>query len=166
VVEYVRRIRSIVGHDELLQIPSVSIALRDGQERVLLVRHSEGGVWLLPGGAIEPTEVPADAAVREMFEETGLLVRLTRLVGVFGGPEFVVNYRNGDRTSYVMAVFEAESTGGAEHPDDAEVLEIRFVTESEAAALPKAAWVPEVLEAIFRRQDARAYRPQEWKPPG
>ena len=166
MVEYVRRIRSLVGHDELLQIPSVSIAVHDGQERVLLVRHSEGGVWLLPGGAIEPTEVPADAAVREMFEETGLLVRLTRLVGVFGGPEFVVHYRNGDRTSYVMAVFEAESTAGAEHPDGAEVLEIRFVTESEAAALPKAAWVPEVLEAIFRRQDARAYRPQEWQPPG
>jgi ADP-ribose pyrophosphatase YjhB (NUDIX family) len=167
VVEYVRRIRNIVGHDELLQIPSVSIALRDGQERVLLARHSEGGVWLLPGGAIEPTEVPADAAVREMFEETGLLVRLTRLVGVFGGPEFVVNYRNGDRTSYVMAVFEAESTGGAEHPDGVEVMEVRFVTESEAAALLKAAWVPEVLEAIFRGpKDARAYRPQEWKPPG
>ena len=71
MVEYVRRIRNIVGHDELLQIPSVSIALRDGQERVLLVRHSEGGVWLLPGGAIEPTEVPADAAVREMFERRG-----------------------------------------------------------------------------------------------
>ena len=37
------------------------------------------------------------------------------------------------------------------------------MTESEEAALPKAAWV---LEAIFRLQDARAYRPQEWKPPG
>ena len=67
-----------------------------------------------------------------------------------------MNYRNGDRTSYVMAVFEAECTGGAEHPDGAEVMEVRFVTESEAAALPKAAWVLEVLEAIFRRQDARA----------
>ena len=166
MVDYVRRIRNIVGHEELLQVPSVSIAVRDGQERLLLVRHTEGGVWLLPGGAIEPTEVPADAAVREMFEETGLLVRLTQLVGVFGGPEFVVNYRNGDRTSYVMAVFEAQCTGGAEHPDGTEVMEIRFVTEAEAAALPKAAWLPEVLEALFRRQDARAYRPQEWKPLG
>ena len=36
-----------------------------------------------------------------------------------------------------MAVFEAASTGGAEHPDAAEVLQLRFVTESEAAALPK-----------------------------
>jgi 8-oxo-dGTP pyrophosphatase MutT (NUDIX family) len=72
VAEYVRRLRDIVGGEELLQVPSVSIALRDADGRVLLARHSEGGVWLLPGGAIEPTEVPADAAVREMFEETGL----------------------------------------------------------------------------------------------
>ena len=107
--EYVRRLREIVGSSELLQVPSVSIALRDAAGRVLLVRHSEGGVWLLPGGAIEPTEVPSDAAVREMFEETGLRVRLTRLVGVFAGPEFVIHYRNGDRTSYVMAVFEGEN---------------------------------------------------------
>jgi ADP-ribose pyrophosphatase YjhB (NUDIX family) len=166
VPEYVRRLREIVGSSELLQVPSVSIALRDAQGRVLLVRHSEGGVWLLPGGAIEPTEVPADAAVREMFEETGLLVRLTRLVGVFGGPEFVIDYRNGDRTSYVMAVFEAEHLDGAQHPDGVEVLEVRFVTESDAAALPKARWVPEVLETVFRPGNTRGFRPQSWNRPG
>ena len=77
MAEYVRRLRELIGGNELLQVPSVSTALRDVQGRVLVVRHSEGGVWLLPGGAIEPAEVPADAAVREMFEKTGLLVRLS-----------------------------------------------------------------------------------------
>ena len=165
MAEYVRRLRTIVGGNELLQIPSVSIALRDAQGRVLLVRHSEGDVWLLPGGAIEPTELPADAAVREMFEETGLLVRLTHLVGVFGGTEFVVHYRNGHRTSYVMVVFEAEHVGGAQHPDGAEVLEVRFVTESDAAALPKAPWVPEVLDSVFGRGNTRGFRPPTWNYP-
>jgi 8-oxo-dGTP pyrophosphatase MutT (NUDIX family) len=160
VAEYVRRLRDIVGGKELLQVPSVSIALRDANGRVLLARHSEGG-WLLPGGAIEPTEIPADAAVREMFEETGILVRLTTLVGVFGGPEFVVHYRNGHRTSYVMAVFEAEHGGGTLHPDGAEVLELRFVSEAEAAVLPKAPWVPEVLQAVFHRGHARVFRPTQ-----
>jgi 8-oxo-dGTP pyrophosphatase MutT (NUDIX family) len=164
VADYVRRLRGIVGGDELLQVPSVSIALRDADGRVLLARHAEGDVWLLPGGAIEPAETPSDAAVREMFEETGLLVRLSDLVGVFGGPEFIVRYRNGHQTSYVMAVFEAELDAGSLRPDAAEVLELRFVSVDEAEALPKAAWVDEVLGAVFRREHARRFRPATWQP--
>ena len=47
--------------------------------------HVEGDEWTTPGGMIEPEETPADAAVREAWEETGLVVALTRIVGVFGG---------------------------------------------------------------------------------
>jgi len=121
-------------------------------------------VWLLPGGAIEPAETPADAAVREMFEETGLFVRLTGLVGLFGGPEFVVQYRNGDRTSYVMAVFEAEHGGGSPRVDQSEVLEVRFVTEAEAAGLPQAQWLAEVLRAVFNRGHSHVFRREGWHP--
>jgi 8-oxo-dGTP pyrophosphatase MutT (NUDIX family) len=158
MAEYVLRLRDKVGGEELLQVPSVSIALRDADRRVLLARHAEGGLWLLPGGAIEPAEVPADAAVREMFEETGLLVRLTDIVGVFAGPEFVVHYRNGHRTSYVMVVFEAECAAASGQPDGTELLEVRFVTEAEAAALPAASWVREVLDAVFHRGPRAAFR--------
>ena len=157
MVEYVRHLRDIVGDEELLQIPSVSIALRDVNGRVLLARHAEGDVWVLPGGAIEPAEVPADAAVREMFEETGLNVRLTGLVGVFGGPEFVVHYRNGHRTSYVTAVFEAELCGGEGQLDPNELLEVRFVSETEAETLGKAPWVAEVLNAVFHGERIRTH---------
>jgi 8-oxo-dGTP pyrophosphatase MutT (NUDIX family) len=165
VADYVRHLRDIVGGEELLQVPSVSIALRDADGRVLLARHSEGGDWLLPDGAIEPTEIPADAAVREMFEETGLLVRLTGLIGIFGGPEFVIQYRNGHRTSYVTAVFEAEHGEGTLHADGTEVLEVRFVSEAEAAGLPKAPWLPEVLQAVFHREHTHVFRRQRWNPP-
>ena len=165
MAEYVRRLRTLVGGEELLQIPSVSIALRDPEGRVLLARHAEGDVWLLPGGAIEPAETPADAAVREMFEETGLLVRLTSLIGVFGGPEFIVRYRNGHRTSYVMSLFEAEASSGRPRPDARELLELRFVTESEARHLPTSSWVEEVLPAVFGSVPARAFRPATWLPP-
>src|SRR5688500_1206247 len=161
--EYVRWLRGIVGGEPLLQVPSVAIALRDADGRVLLIRHAEGGVWVLPGGAAEPAEVPADAAVREMFEETGLLVTPTRLVGVFSGPEFIVQYRNGDRTSYVASVFEAVLSAGTPNPDASEVLEIRFVTEEEAAALPKAAWVDEVLDAVFHGGRTLGFRAATWR---
>jgi hypothetical protein len=91
MTDYVRRIRALIGPGEVLQLPSVSVAIRDAAGRVLLARHVEGNRWLLPGGSVEPGETPADAALREAWEETGPIVRLTRLVGVFGGPDFVVS---------------------------------------------------------------------------
>jgi len=163
--EHVLRLRELVGGDELLQLPSVAIALRDDRGRVLLARHAEGDVWLLPGGTVEPGEVPADAAVREMWEETGLVVRLTGLVGVFGGPELIVRYRNGHRTSYVMSVFEAVMTSGEPTPDAQELLELRFVSEVEAHALRTPPWMAEVLPALFHRPGGHAFRPAAWAPP-
>lgn len=164
MAEYVRHLREVVGGGELLQLPSASVALRDEQGRVLLARHAEGDVWLLPGGSIEPGETPADAAVREMWEETGLLVRLTRLVGVFGGAHHIIHYRNGDRTSYVTATFEAALESGRPHPDGSELLEIRFVSEAEANALRTAPWLPEILRAVFHPDAATSFRAPTWTP--
>ena len=164
MTDYDRRIRSLVGPEELLQLPSVSVAVRDADGRVLLARHVEGDRWVLPGGAIEPGETPADAAVREAWEETGLVVRLTRLVGVFAGPHYVVQYRNGDRASYVSSVFEGVVDGGSARPDGTELRELRFVSESDIEALTLAPWVPEVLAAVFSGKNG-AFRASTWRPP-
>lgn len=44
--------------------------------RVLLHRHKRLGLWLPPGGHIEPNELPDDAAIREVEEETGVRCQL------------------------------------------------------------------------------------------
>ena len=164
MADYVHRIRALIGSGEVLQLPSVSVAIRDGDGRVLLARHVEGNRWVLPGGSIEPGETPANAAVREAWEETGLIVRLTRLVGVFGGPHYFVDYRNGDRASYVSSVFEAMIDGGNVRPEESEVKELRFVTEHDARALDVAPWIPEVLGAVFAGTSGN-FRPPDWTPP-
>ena len=62
------------------------MVIRDG--KVLMVKHRSGRreYWTLPGGALEPGESFEEAAVREMREETGLSVRVLRLlfVGTYG----------------------------------------------------------------------------------
>ena len=109
--DHVRRIRRLVG-SELLILPSVSVLVRDDENRVLLVRHADSGRWGLIGGAVEVDERPEAAAIRETQEEAGVLVDLTGLVTVLGGPEFRVTYPNGDRAAYVSAVYEARVSGG------------------------------------------------------
>lgn len=49
-----------------------SAVVSDGAGRVILHRHKRLGIWLQPGGHVDPGEPPQDAALRETFEETGL----------------------------------------------------------------------------------------------
>ena len=54
-------------------------------DHVVLVRLNYGpakGQWILPGGRVEPGEHPEESAVREFREETGLEIKLERLVAV------------------------------------------------------------------------------------
>ncbi len=58
--------------------------------KVLLVRRGRPpfrGRWALPGGFVEYRETVEAAVARELREETGLLARSVRLVGVYSGPD-------------------------------------------------------------------------------
>ncbi len=99
--------------------------MRDGQ--ILLTKREDFEVWCLPGGHVDPGESIAQAAIREAREETGLEVRLTRLVGVYS----VLNAPSGEM--HVVS-FVAEPVGGALQPGAAEVLEARYF---DLAALPE-----------------------------
>jgi 8-oxo-dGTP diphosphatase len=75
--------------------------------RVLMVKRRmdpEIGKWALPAGFIDYGEDPREAAIREVKEETGLDVRITRLVDVLG-PE-----KAGGAS--IVILFEAEVLGG------------------------------------------------------
>ncbi|MBW7955279.1 NUDIX domain-containing protein [Patescibacteria group bacterium] len=51
--------------------------------KVLLIKHKKLGLWLNPGGHIEPNELPHQAAEREFFEETGIRVKAVDVVGLY-----------------------------------------------------------------------------------
>lgn len=52
-----------------------SAIVLDGRGHTLLHRHKRLGLWLQPGGHVDPGESPAEAAARETVEESGLPVR-------------------------------------------------------------------------------------------
>ncbi len=99
-----------------------------------------------------------------MWEETGLLVELVRVLGVYGGPEFVVRYSNGDRTSYITTVFEGRTVGGGLHPEDGETTDIAYFSQDDLATLKVQPWVDVVIPHMFRREKESLFAPAEWTP--
>lgn len=160
---YMREIRAKVG-SRLLLMPSAAVALRDVEGRVLLARHRTGGIWAFPGGSLDPRETPADAAVREVWEELDVVVDLTGIVGVYAGPDFVVRYENGDETAYVSILFAGRVAQGAPRPDGDEIVEIGWFTREQLAEIETPAWLDDALRDVFEGRRA-AFRPPTWRPP-
>jgi 8-oxo-dGTP pyrophosphatase MutT (NUDIX family) len=162
--DYMRNLRAKVG-TTVLEVPTVSILVFDERERVLLVRHAEGNDWTTPGGMIEPYEIPTDAAVREMWEETGLHVELTRIVGVFGGDLCTSMYGNGDVVSWVSTVFAARPLGGNLRPDGVETLDVRYFARADIASQRCKPHVPMFVDAGYASGPAARFQPPAWRPP-
>src|SRR5215472_14084982 len=74
---------------------AVALVTNDAGE-ILLIRRTDNGNWALPGGAIEMGESVAEAAVRETFEETGIRVEVTGLLGVYSDPRHIIHFTSND----------------------------------------------------------------------
>ena len=162
ISEYLAGLRAKVGND-LLLLPSVAAIVFDAERRMLLVEQAEDGRWVAPGGAIDPGETPADAVVREMHEETGLLVEPVDLIGVYSGEDCLVTYANGHQVIYVMSLFECRVTGGEARADGHETAAVRYFAAGELAGLRLTPWAAKVLPALFAREGAY-FTKAEWRP--
>ena len=102
---------------------AVGTIILDDQQRIVLVRRAIEpgyGRWVFPGGYVDRGEVVTAAAIREAREETGLDIRIERLLNVFSYPG----------RAPVIIVYVATMTGGCLVCDD-ESLEGRFFAPDE-----------------------------------
>lgn len=95
--------------------PKVAVEILVEQaDSILLVQRLNDpckGLWSLPGGYMDNDEDPASAAERECLEETGLEVRVTRLIDVMQDREFP----NG---ADIVIAYAAQAVGGHLHAGD------------------------------------------------
>ena len=104
--------------------------IRDDKGRLLLVKrgHEPGaGLWSLPGGRIEPGETDAEALVREMREETGLVIEPGPLLGTVRRPA-------GDGAVIDIRDYAATVTGGTLTPGD-DAAGARWVSAADLGSL-------------------------------
>ncbi len=91
---------------EILKVSAGVRIEKDG--RLLLVQrgiHPWKGLWYLPAGFVEVDEEPYQGAIREAFEETGLQVKLTKLVDVY-------TYTDDPRGNGIVVLYDAEIESG------------------------------------------------------
>jgi 8-oxo-dGTP diphosphatase len=118
----------------------VGAVIKDARGRLLLIRrgHEPGaGLWSLPGGRVEPGETDAEALVREMREETGLVVVAGRLLGSVRRP-----LANGDVLD--IRDYAATIIGGALNPGD-DAADARWVDAEDFGSLPVTEGLAEIL---------------------
>jgi predicted NUDIX family NTP pyrophosphohydrolase len=134
---------------------------RDGAIEVLLIkpggpfwRNKDEGAWMIPKGAVEPGEMPAEAALREFEEETG--TRLTvvpfplRRIRQAGGKHVEAFAAEGDldATAVTSNEFEVEwPPRSGQRQRYPEVIEARWMTLPQARAMMLPSQLP-LLDAL------------------
>jgi 8-oxo-dGTP pyrophosphatase MutT (NUDIX family) len=85
---YLGQLRALAGERTLLFVGARGV-IRDDAGRVLLIQRSDNGYWALPAGAMEVGESIAEAATREVFEETGLTATELTPFALYTGAEYI-----------------------------------------------------------------------------
>ncbi len=120
-------------------------------DAVLLVERGKGaarGTWSLPGGHIEPGERAAEAARREVLEETGIEATIRGLVDVRD-----VIYRGGDgrlSVHYVLAVYYGFTADAAAPVAQSDAASARFVAFTDLDAMTLTPGVGEAIKLAQR----------------
>jgi 8-oxo-dGTP diphosphatase len=122
-------------------VQAASAVITDGAGRVLLVQRlqpPDAGSWSVPGGRVEPGETTAQAAAREVREETGLDVSVGAVLGRVRvpGPD--------DETVYDIVDHAASIVGGTPQAAD-DAGDVRWFGRAEMAEVKVTANLVEIL---------------------
>jgi 8-oxo-dGTP pyrophosphatase MutT (NUDIX family) len=146
-----------IGRTALLKLGASALILNDTGDHILLTRRIDNGRWCLPGGAMDPGESIEECCIREVWEETGLVVRVVRLLGIYSTPHRVTYYKDGQHWQVVAANFLAEITGGTLGVSN-ETTDVHFFSPADLATLDIVDSHLERIQDFFVGQEAAFVR--------
>jgi len=130
----VMRFGDRIGKEGELRPGASALIFDEARERILMTQREDNSRWCLPGGGMDPGESAAETCVREVLEETGLEVRVTKLVGIYTTPDLLIEFSDRNKIQPAAFSFEAEITGG-ELGLSNEAIAFGWYTEAEIEAM-------------------------------
>lgn len=107
---------------------AVSAFIQDKEGRILMIRRTDNDLYAIPGGQLELGETLAQAAVREVREETGMECEVIGVIGIYSDPKHVIAYDDGEVRQEFSICFRAKPCGGTLKTSD-ESREVLWVAE-------------------------------------
>lgn len=105
-------------------VPSVVAIVRDPQNKILMIHKTDNDKWALPGGGHEFGESIAETVIREVLEETGYLVEVEKVTGLYTNPRHVMAYDDGEvRQQFSIAFLARVISGGARTSSESDKVE-------------------------------------------
>lgn len=115
-------------------VPACGVLAIDDDGRLLLQRRRDTGQWALPMGKMELGERPSECAARETEEETGIVVEITGLLGVYSDPGHIVEYGDGEIRQEYEVILLARPVSGVPTVND-EASDVRWVAPDDLGSL-------------------------------
>ena len=128
-MNYIQNIRKKAGKDKIILNFTCGILSQSG--KILLQKRADKGTWGLPGGALELGESALEALVREFYEETGVEVRVEKLLNVY--TKYSDSYPNGDEAQVLTILYlvSSETSISINFFTSDETLELGFFDHSD-----------------------------------
>ncbi len=93
-------------------VVAVTAFILDASSRLLMIRRTDNDLYAIPGRAQEVGETISQTVVREVTEETGILVEVTGLIGVYSDPEHIIAFANSEVRQEFCLCFRARPIRG------------------------------------------------------
>ncbi len=111
----------------MLLMPGARIVIENDDGQILLQLRSDFDVWGLPGGMPESGDSITETIVREVFEETGLIVQNCHTFGFGSDPNReTITYPNGDKAQHFVLNFYTSKFSGSLVADNDETLQLEW----------------------------------------